>query len=404
MGLVASYRNAFRGLPREVWILSGAALINRSGTMVLPFLALYLTQARGRSVPETGFLLALYAAGSLGGIALGGRLTDRLGPKPVLVASLALGGLSLVALGQARSDGALAVCVVVFGLLMDAHRPASMAAVAASAPAEATPRAFSLQRLAINVGMTIGPAVGGFLARVDYAWLFRVDGATCLAAAVYVALAYPARETEHDAHTGAAHAPSPLRDRAFLAAILLLFLQLLVFLQLMGTLPLFLRERLGFDERAIGLLFAVNTVTILLVEMQVVHAVERRDALRVTGVASLLVGLGFGLLVWARSAPAVALTILVWTAGEMLGWPVISGWVAGRARAGNRGRYMAAFTLVFSLAALPAPIAGTAVYERFGPDALWAACLAIGVLDLAGFWWLASSGVLAAGVPSDEQR
>jgi MFS family permease len=111
--------------------------------------------------------------------------------------------------------------------------------------------------------------------------------------------------------------------------------------------------------------------------------------LKVVGVAGLLTGLGFGLLPYSWSLIAVLGTVVVWTFGEMLSFPLTAAWAANRAGARNRGRYMGAQAMVFSVGVVVAPLAGTATYERLGPDVLWHACLVLGALNLAGYLWLA---------------
>lgn len=393
MSFLKSYQRAFRGLPREVWTLAGAMLINRCGTMVLPFLAIYLTRELGASASRAGLALALYGAGSMVGILLGARLTDRWSPKGVQVVSLVASGVTLFALGTASSEVPLFALITLAGVVMEAFRPASMAAVAVYAGPEIRTRSYGLQRLAINAGMTVGPALGGLLATVDFAYLFWIDGATCLVAAVFLGFALPAAprtsaepEAEDPDRTSepAAAARSsrgPLHDPLFLLVLLLLLPQALIFQQLMSTMPLFLSAERGLSEPVIGVLFASNTIAIIVAEMQIAHAVERKHPLRVVGLAGLLIGLGFGLLPWATSLAAIVGTILIWTVGEMLMGPVIAGWVAGRAGNTHRGRYMGLFTLLFSIAAVVGPLAGTYIMEGFGSTALWSACLAIGAVD-----------------------
>ena len=369
--LLESYRSSFRGLPREVWLLSLVSFVNRTGTMVLPFLALYLTREMGFEPSEAGLFLSIYGVGALGGIALGGWLTDRIGYQSVQVASLVLGGLTMFLLGALESRVAIAVVVCLLGLFVEAFRPANSSAVAAFSADHLRARAYGLQRLALNLGWTVGPALGGFLALVDYRLLFWVDGTTCLAAAVLLAWALPARRSAEEVETARAQAPSPWRDGVFVLVLGLLLLQVLVFFQLLSTFPLFLRNDRGFTEDLVGLTIATNTVVIVFCEMQLIRAVGRMHPLKVMGVAGFLTGLGFGLLPWATTVLAIVATVVVWTFGEMLSFPISSAWTANRATPANRGRYMGAMGMCFSVGTILAPALGTAVYEHLGPGVLW---------------------------------
>ncbi len=363
--------------------------------MVLPFLALYLTTERGFTTARAGLLLSLYGVGAAAGTLGGGWLSDRIDPNKLQVASLLGAAAGLVALGFLRSEAALAVALVAVGAVAEAFRPANSTALAAACRPEQRLRAFALRRLALNLGMTFGPAIGGFLALRDYRLLFAVDGATCALATapLFVLLRRPSaaagaggggRARGPAAAGGAASASSPWRDGPFLALMGLVTLLALVLFQVWGTYALTLRELYRLTEDRIGLLFAINTLIIVAVEMAVVTALARRDPLRVAAAGALLLCLGLGLTPLATSFAFAAFAVVVWTLGEMLAMPLTEGIVANRAGAGASGRYMGVFAATFSLAFVAAPALGTAVYSRFGPVAVWAGAAAAGPLIAAG--------------------
>ncbi len=238
--------------------------------------------------------------------------------------------------------------------------------------------------------MTIGPVAGGLLISIDYAWLFYVDAATCMAAGVLFALLFPksaviAPDTQDEARGKV----SAYRDRPFLIALLLTFLHALIFFQVMSTLPLYLVEQRGYTEFEFSALFAVNTIVIVLFEMVLLKNIEKRRPLKVVAVAGFLIGIGFGLTSLSFSVAALVGTVLIWTLGEMLAAPVLQTWVSNRADRGNQGQYMAAFAMVFSVASIVAPWIGLRVYEHIGPDWVWHGCLVLGAIQLIGFWRLA---------------
>ena len=379
--IIESYREAYRGLSREVWILSVVGLVNRAGTMVLPFLTLYLCEELGYTPTEAGKVLAVYGVGSIAGTALGGRLVERVGPRAVMVSSLVLTGFVLFLLGAAESRPAILATVSLFALVAELFRPACNTAISECVPGHERVRAFGLYRLAINAGFTLGPAIGGVLAGIDYALLFWVDGVTCLCAGFILLGSFSdprtARASEH-AEEGAASANSPWRDRLFVAVFVLVFLQALMFFQVMSTLSLYLKEQRGQSEAAIGLLFAVNTAVIVAFEMLLVRRIQGRSPLRVTALSCIFLGIGFGILPWTYGFAALAGTILIWTMGEMLSAPMIMAWFANRAVDGNRGRYMGAVGICFASSSVAAPLIGTWMYQSLGPDTPWLACLVLG--------------------------
>ncbi|MEM7305117.1 MAG: MFS transporter [Planctomycetota bacterium] len=391
--ILRTYRDAFEGLPREVWWLAAVTLVNRSGTMVLPFLVLYLTRERGYGIDEAGLFLALYGLGSIGGTLLGGKLVDRIGSKPVQVASLVATGLTLFLLAFLRSPYLLGATITLLAAVTEAFRPANSSAVAAATSDELRARAYGLQRLAINLGFSLGPALGGLLAQVDYTLLFWVDGATCLAAAGLLAATVRAHPAPSRAQRDEAvrSGRSPWRDRTFLVFFLLIFPQGLVFFQVQGTLVYFLRDERGFSEGAIGLLMAINTLLIVAFEMVLIRRVERRDPLLVIALASLLYGVGYGLLPYGVGFAFVAGTIAVWTLGEMLGVPMMTHFTASRADASNRGRYMGLFGMSFAGAQLLAPLLGTWTYDAWGSTWVWTGCFALCTASAVGLVALSRS-------------
>lgn len=403
--VAASYRRAFSGLPKPVWILAFVAFVNRSGTMVVPFLVLYLTEARGYSATAAGRLLALYGLGAILGTFLGGWLSDRVGTRRVLITSLWSGAGAFLLLGFLQERWAIACAIFFLSLVSEAFRPALATAMAEAAPAGERGRAFALNRLAVNLGMSFGPAAGGFLALINYFWLFIVDGVTSFLAGLVLIQAFrrlPARAAAHPRKPVAGD--SPWSDRPFVALVFLMTLYGLIFFQLLGAFPLTLRDRFGLSESWIGISLAVNTVVITLFEMLIVHALRHRDPYRIIGFGSFLMGLGFALLPFGTGRAFVIFTVLIWTMGEMLSLAIVSGVVAERAGDSNQGRFMGAFALSFAIAFVAAPLLGTWVYQNYGPQILWPACGLLGLLLWIGFSLLSRVAVRQPLPQTDPER
>lgn len=402
--------NPWRGLknlPREVWILCAANLVNRAGTMVLPFLVLYLARNLGVPPGRAALALTLYGAGSLITAPLSGRLSDRVGALRVMKLSLFLSGAILFAFPLAQSFGPVLVMTFLWAILSEAARPAGLAVMADLATPEKRKPAFALFRLAVNLGMSVGPAVGGFLALVSFHALFFVDGATSILAGVVLALApwrasqgIPAQPAgpewtepeelarEIEAEGGAPLPPSSLaRDLSvFIHPRLLYFLaamipaQLVIF-QLLSTLPLFLVRHLGLPESVYGLVFTINTLMIVLIEVPLNTAMAHWPHRWALALGALLYAVGYGSLAFATRAASVAATVVVWTFGEMILLPGSAAYAAEIAPAEKRGQYMGLYTMSFSVAFLLGPWIGAQILERFGAQALWSAALLSGCVS-----------------------
>lgn len=367
------YREAYAGLPRAVWTFAAVALVNRAGTMVLPFLSLYLTQHLGYPTVVAGTVLGAFGVGSILGSALGGWAADRHGAARVMGWSLWSGGAAFLVIPLLRSPWAVGAGVLTASMLGDAFRPAAMTAITDHAPPELRTRALALLRLAMNLGMAVGPAAGGFLATRNYGLLFGGDAVTCWLAAALLAWWVRSLAPVPPAQDGAVAAParSPWRDGPYVAFLAGVALFGLAFFQVMATFPLYLREVYELDEPMIGAMFTLNALLIVALEMPLVRLLERRDGVLVAGVGVATACLGFGILPLGSSLGLVVLSTVIWTTGEMLTIPFTSAVAGGRPGPGSRGRYLGAYSMSFSVAFVLAPPVGTWVYASLGARSLW---------------------------------
>ncbi len=378
--IVSVYADAFRGLPADVWRLSFGLFLTRAGTMVLPFLSLYLVRELGYGADAAATVLFAFGLGSVAGSYAGGELSGRWGTFGVQVASLVLAGLAFLAVPQLGSFAAITAAVFLAGALNDVYRPACMAAVVEVSPPAVRARAMGLMRLAANAGIAFGPAVGGLLAAVDYRWIFVGDAVTCWLAAAWLVLAFRGRQIRAPAASAgeAAAGPSLWRDGPFMALLGLVLIASLVLFQVFNTLPLYLVDDYGFDEPLVGLVFAFSTALIVAFEMILIKLLENRDPFHLLGFGFFLMCAGFGLLPFGRGLGFAALAVAVWTVGEMIALPFSNVLVAQRAAAGRTGQAMGMYSAVFSVAAVLAPVIGLPMLDRYG-GRLWIACGLIGI-------------------------
>ncbi|MCB0555038.1 MAG: MFS transporter [Phaeodactylibacter sp.] len=391
--VLTHYLNSFRGFSREVWLLSGVMLINRSGTMVIPFMTVYLTQVMGYSLGQAGWVMSAFGAGSVLGSFLGGKLTDRIGFYQVQFWSLLLSGLAFIGLGYAGNIWAFGAMVFVVSTLADAFRPANFAALATYSRPENRTRAMGLLRLAVNLGWAVGPAVGGLLAAsVGYKALFWVDGLTCISAAIFFRLALPVRERPREERESSGEglvlaSSSAYRDGKYLIFLLLVLLNGIAFMQLFSTMPVFFKQEIFLDEGQIGRLMAVNGLVIALVEMPLIYLVEHRfGKWQIVSIGTLLIGFSYLLFNIFGAFWGVAFAcMMLMTVGEMLSLPFIATMALDFTNDKNRGQYMALFTMTYSVSHIISPNLGLQVAEHFGFSSLWYLLMFFCVLVWFGF-------------------
>jgi len=387
-----TYRNAYAGLSRETWLLSLIMLINRSGTMVVPFMTLYLTSSEmGFSVGKAGIVFGLFGAGAFSGAWLGGRLTDKIGFYPVQLFTLTVGGLLFFALGQMKSYSLICVFTYLLSFVNEAFRPANSTAIAFYSKEENRTRSYALNRLAINLGWAVGSGLGGFIAHINYELLFWVDGCTNITAALVMwFFLKPVQYKPSQQASKGEPARSAYADKTYLSFVLITMLFASCFFQLFTNLPVYFKKELHFSEPFIGFLMAANGVIIALVEMVLIYKLEahRRNMFYITiGVA--LVGLSF-LLLNIRVIPvAVACTmIFIVTIGEILSMPFMNSYWIARTQTANRGQYAALYTMAWSAAQTLGPMGGAQVAEQLGFTILWWVVGAICLLASFAFWKL----------------
>jgi MFS family permease len=376
-----------RHLPRAVWVTSAAALINRLGTMALPFLTLFLTKERALAPTTAGLFLSLYGITALIAAPISGRLVDHFGPKRVMVSSFLATGLFVIAVPWAPSTPVLAVLIVTWALSNETFRPAVMTHLGGSVGPGQRKQAFALNRWAVNLGMSVGPAVGGFLATRSYRLLFLVDGVSTLAAVAILGLfLYDTPPVAAAPEQARGRLPfRALRDVRLAAALLALLPLSALFFQMDSTVPLFVVDHLHRLPATYGLMVAVNTLLIVFVEIPLNQATARWSHRRTMVVGALCTGLGFGVYGLARGCPVLALATAIWTVGEMIASPGISAYVADIAPAARRGEYMGLYMMTWSIAFIVAPWAGTQLLTHLGPVLLWPVLGLLGGLSALGF-------------------
>ncbi|MDB5251188.1 MAG: hypothetical protein JWP27_357 [Flaviaesturariibacter sp.] len=385
------YRKAYSGIPRPIWWLSLVILVNRAGTMVIPFLTVYLT-SRGYSLREAGLVMATFGLGALLGGYLGGQLTDRFGSFRVQLVSLFFNGVLFIILGQMNGLWSIAACVFALSTIGESFRPANAAAIAAYSGEGNRTRCYSLNRLAINLGWSVGPAVGGLLASINYKLLFWVDGGTCIVAAclLFWFLRAPSREDRLAAEMVETRTKaSALRDTTFLRAMFFVMLIGFCFFQLFSIIPVYYKEQVHLSEFAIGWVLASNGLVIALVEMVLIYYLEnRRTAIVYMTIGTLLIGVSFLALSIGPLPLFVLASMLFVTFGEMLLFPFTNQFWVSRTNAQNRGRYAALYTMSFAVAHVLAPLAGSAIALRWGFAALFRIDFLLCTVAAFGFLWM----------------
>ena len=386
---------ALRSLPRPAWVLFAGTFVNRFGTFVMPFLAIYLTRS-GYSAAQAGLAISTYGGGHLVASMLGGHLADRIGRRHTIALSMFGSAAAMMALSQARGFVSILICSFLVGLVGELYRPAASALLGDLVAPEQRVAAFGMYRFAINLGFAVGPATAGFLADRSFFWIFAVDAATSFVYGVVAFFALP-----HGVRSAAtSEIPGEglrvaLRDSAFVRFLIATLCLTWVEFQLSSTLPLYIQS-VGHSAATYGLLLSINGVMIVVLELALVAWTQKFPPQTMIALGYFLTGVGFALTGFGTSVGFLAFTVVVWTVGEMVYAPVTGAYVTGLAPERFRGRYMGLWHLMWSAGMLLGPSLGTLLFAR-EPRLLWAACLLMGTA--AGVLSLMKRGRPPAPVP-----
>ena len=387
------YIDNFRGFSREIWILTLITFINRAGTMVLPFLSKYLKEDLNFSYSQVGWIMVSFGCGSILGSWLGGKLSDKIGFYKIMIFSLLTSGFAFFGLQFIKSFEGLLVAMFLIMVVADMFRPAMFVSLGAYAKPENRTRALTLVRLAINLGFAAGPALGGLLIMsVGYKGLFWVDGASCIIAiSIFWLLVKEKKKSKYTdkEHPGEILTHSVFKDKPFWIFLSGTLITGILFFQLFTTIPLYHKEQFNLSEFQTGLLLTLNGILVFFLEMPIVSYIEKHkiNKLKVITYGCLAMAISIYLLLVNNWAGILIIMMIFMTFAEMFAFPFSNSFAMSRAPKGHEGRYMAIFTMSYSLAHILSAKTGMEIIDRFSYQTNWFFMGTLGVIGVLLFIW-----------------
>jgi predicted MFS family arabinose efflux permease len=381
------YINNFKGFSRKIWILTLVTFINRAGTMVLPFLSKYLKENLHFSYTQVGWILVWFGIGSMLGSWLGGKLSDKIGFYKIMIFSLFTTGIAFIILQFITSFVGLCFAIFCTMVIADMFRPAMFVSLSVYAKPENRTRALTLVRLAINLGFAAGPALGGLIILgMGYQGLFWIDGITCIISILIFWIKIKEKKKQPELNTEnsiVTQHQSVFKDKPFWVFLTTCVITGILFFQLFTTIPLYHKEQFNLTELQTGLLLTLNGVLVFLFEMPIVSIVERKklDKVKMVTIGCLMMSISLFLMLINFWAGILIIMMLFMSFAEMFAFPFSNSFAMSRAPKGHEGRYMAIFTMSYSLAHILSAKIGMNLIEYFGYQTNW---LIMGVLGLIG--------------------
>ncbi len=391
--LYNGYLENFRGLSKEIWLLSLVTFINRAGAMVIPFLSLYLVNEKGFTLPQVGWIMTSFGVGSFVGTWIGGKLTDSIGFYKVIVLSLFFGGLGFIALQYL--DSFFGLCLGVFGLILvaDSYRPAIFVACDAYSEPKNVTRSIALIRLAINLGFSIGPMIGGLIiARISYTSLFWIDGATCvLAAAILFVVLKPKKLTDsEEKEVKVVEGKPAFQNGLYMLLLVIMVLSSVMFVQYFSVMPLYYEQAHFLSEDLIGLLLFLNGAMIVIFEMPLVGWLEKINISKTMATfwGMVFLALSFIVLNLSDWGGVLVIGMILMTLGEMIGSPFSNALALEMAPKGRKGAYMGYYSMSWSLSHIAGHNGGMNMVNSYGYDFTWYVIFSILVVVSIMTLWL----------------
>jgi len=381
-------RKTIAEYPFQFWILfCGRFIGSAGGSLVWPFMTIYLRQRLNIPLTTVGLLFAVSSGVGLVSQFIWGPVIDRFGRKTALLVGLANEVVVMVAFGLLDSLEAFAILIALSGLIEPSSRIASNTIVADIIEPERRPRAYALLRMIANLGVAIGPAIGGFIATRSYLLSFMAAAASAatflLLSTLFIKETKPELEGERDeAMEGYGRV---LRDYPFLAFCGAYTLLGIAYAQMMTLLPVYIKEGYGILERSYGFIMATNAAMVVLFQYSITRVTERYRAAPVLAAGALFTALGVGSVALGNSFPLFLMSMAILTIGEMLIIPTSVSLVADMAPVTMRGRYMGVYGLTWGIAFGVGPILGGYLNDTIAPVYIWYEAFILGLLSTLAF-------------------
>ncbi|AUC82206.1 MFS transporter [Lacinutrix sp. Bg11-31] len=372
--LFNNYFETFKGLSQEVWWLALITFINRAGTMVIPFLSIYLTEDLNLSLENVGWIMTCFGLGSVIGTWIGGKLTDSIGFYKVMVGSLFLTGLIFIAVQYLKTFESFCFGIFFLMIVADTFRPAMFVAMSAYSKPENKTRSVTLIRLAINLGFSAGPALGGIIITImGYSGLFWADGITCILATFVLFKVLNPKKTVVQDKIEVENPKSVYSNKAFMIFFFAMLIFAVIFFQYFSAMPLYYRDVHLLDKIEIGLLLGANGFFIFLFEMPLISWLEKSSYNKIGLIlfGAFLVGLSFLVLNLTTWSGVIIIGMLLMTIGEMIAFPFSNSFAMEQAKKGNQGEYMAMYIMSFSVASVFGFNAGLQTISGIGFNNTW---------------------------------
>ncbi|MCK4800812.1 MAG: MFS transporter [Anaerolineales bacterium] len=389
----------YREYPNQFWVIVSANFVDRvGGALIFPFFALYITKQFQVGMIEVGLLFALFSISDMIGTMIGGALTDYLGRKRMIIMGLIVSAGTSLGMGLVNQLEWFYVMGAVSGLFATAAGPAHQAMLTDILPEKKRAEGFGIMRVAANLAVAIGPAIGGFIASYSYLILFVADTITSLITALIVYLVV--EETRPEVAETAEKQGfketfigyrKVLEDRKFMVFVVISTIATIVYSQMYGTLSVFLRDVHGVPESGYGWLMTLNAGMVVLFQFMITRKISDKPPMLILALGSVFYVIGFGLYGFVSIYLLFMVAMAIITIGEMVVIPVAQAYVGDAAPEDMRGRYMGVMGFSWMIPWMIGPLLAGLLMDNGYPNWVWYGSAILASISALGFLWLRKS-------------
>ncbi len=389
-------KKVYAEYPPQFWVVVGASFVDHlGGALLYPFFALYVTRHFDVGMTEVGILFAIFSVSEFFGSIFGGALTDLIGRKKVIIIGLIVSAFTSVGMGLVDRLELFYLMAVITGLFADMAGPARQAMITDLLPEEKRADGFGIMRVAMNLTVAIGPAIGGFIAARSYMMLFAADAISSTITAFFfyklVAETLPKATTKEEKEARPSFADSfrgyakVFKDNAFIIYMLLSMVITIVYMQMYGALPVFLRDIHQIPESGFGMLMSLNATMVVLFQFAITRKIGDRPPMLMLALGALIYAVGFVMYGFTGQYAIFMVAMAIITIGEMVVTPVAQALVAKFSPEEMRGRYMAVFGISWLIPGAIGPLLAGLVMDAGKPLWVWYASGILAAAASLGF-------------------
>lgn len=408
--MIPSLRSSY---PRHIWLLFWGTLTSSLGmSFVWPFLVIYIREQLDVELTTITLLMTVQSIAGIGATAFLSPLMDRFGRKRAMIGGLVGSGAVLVTMIGAHTLWQWAIIMPLYGVVNSIFRIGSYAMVADVIPPDRRAGVYALLRMGDNIGIAVGPALGGFLATVAYALSFGIAAATQMALAVLVTL-FVAETLDPETVGDDSPLMLPtaqrgygrlLHDRPFLTIWGVYALAQIANAMVFVLLGLYMKENYGLGENRFGFVVGTNAVLVVLFQYAITHWASRYPPLWIMVGGALFYAGGMGVFAVSNQFGLFVLGMVIFTVGELMLVPTATAFAANLAPADMRARYMGMFTLTFRVAAGVGPVIGGVLSDTIHPSATWYGGMVVCLVAGASFAMLTRRPAFVAASDTAQAR